>query len=591
MDEIEVLKRRLERERNARKQAETIAEEKTREIFLSNQELVQLAEHLEELVATRTAEANSARDEAVQASQSKSQFLANMSHELRTPLNAIIGYSEMLQDDAEDQGLDSFIPDLQKIHGAGKHLLGLINDILDISKIEAGKMDLFLETFELPLVINEIAATVHPLLEKNSNQLVVQCADQVGAMHADLTKVRQILFNLLSNASKFTEQGKVTLTVTREAKNHGCDWIVFSVADSGIGMTDEQLGRLFQAFTQADASTTRKYGGTGLGLTISRRFSQMMGGEITVASEEGKGSVFTVRIPAQVTVAEESEGDNAAQDETAGFAAIASGSAGTVLVIDDDPVARDLMRRFLGGKGFRVETASNGVDGLRLAEELRPNAITLDVMMSGMDGWAVLTALKHNPELADIPVIMLSIVDEKNLGYALGASDYLTKPIDRNRLAVVIERYRAGRSNCRVLVVEDDAPTREMMRRTLQKDGLDVVEAENGEMALAKVAAQMPDLILLDLMMPVMDGFQFASELRKHTEWRNIPIVVVTAKELTIDDRLQLNGYVEKILQKGAFGRDELLQEVHQFVKTCVATDGTRELPSAGTTLQAPNQA
>jgi signal transduction histidine kinase/CheY-like chemotaxis protein len=569
MDEMEVLKRRVERERNARKQAETIAEEKTREIFLANQELVRLTEHLEELVVERTAEANSARDEAVQASQSKSQFLANMSHELRTPLNAIIGYSEMLMDDAEDEGVDSFIPDLQKIHGAGKHLLGLINDILDISKIEAGKMDLFLETFELPLVINEIAATIHPLLEKNGNQLVVQCADEVGAMHADLTKVRQILFNLLSNASKFTEQGQITLTVARESKDDGHGWIVFSVADTGIGMTEEQLGRLFQAFTQADASTTRKYGGTGLGLTISRRFSQMMGGEITVASEEGKGSVFTVRVPAQVVIMEDAEDGNTAQDETA---LTSSGSAGTVLVVDDDPVTRDLLRRFLGSKGFRVETASNGADGLRLAEEIRPNAITLDVMMGGMDGWAVLTALKQNPELADIPVIMLSIVDEKNLGYALGAADYLTKPIDRKRLAVVIDRYRAGRAKCRVLLVEDDAPTREMMCRTLQKDGLEVVEAENGEMALARVADQRPDLILLDLMMPVMDGFQFASELRKHPEWQNIPVVVVTAKELTADDRLQLNGYVEKIVQKGAFGRDELLQDVHQFVRACVNT-------------------
>ncbi|RZI42748.1 response regulator [Herbaspirillum sp. HC18] len=568
MEEIEVLKKRLERERNARKQAEKIAEEKTREIFLTNQELVRLTEHLEELVEERTAEANSARDEAVQASQSKSQFLANMSHELRTPLNAIIGYSEMLMDDARDEGLDNFIPDLQKIHGAGRHLLGLINDILDISKIEAGKMDLFLETFALPLVIEEIAATVHPLLENNGNQLVVQCSGQVGSMHADLTKVRQILFNLLSNASKFTEQGKVTLSVVRESESDGRDWIVFSVADTGIGMNEEQLGKLFQAFTQADASTTRKYGGTGLGLTISRRFSQMMGGEIGVESEEGKGSIFSVRIPAEVVSAE--EGDHVAPTDADLSVPAAGGSAGTVLVIDDDPVTRDLMRRFLGGKGFRVETAANGTDGLRLAEALRPNAITLDVMMGGMDGWAVLTALKQNPDVADIPVIMLSIVDEKNMGYALGASDYLTKPIDRNRLAAVIERYRADRSKCRVLLVEDDVPTREMMRRTLQKDGLDVMEAENGKVALDKVAEQAPDLILLDLMMPVMDGFQFAAELRAHPDWRSIPVVVVTAKELTVDDRLQLNGYVEKILQKGGFGRDELLHEVHQFVKACV---------------------
>lgn len=509
-------------------------------------------------------EAHRAQQIAEEASQSKSQFLANMSHELRTPLNAIIGYSEMLQDDAEDQGLDDFIPDLQKIRGAGKHLLGLINDILDISKIEAGKMDLFLEHFELPPVIEEIAATIHPLLEKNGNELVIHCADQLDSMHGDLTKIRQILFNLLSNASKFTEKGQVTLSVSRNKENNGRDWITFSVADSGIGMTPEQLGKLFQAFSQADASTTRKYGGTGLGLTISRRFSEMMGGEISVTSELGKGSVFTVRVPADVAVEEEFD-----SDEMGTPSELANGSAGTVLVIDDDPATRDLLRRFLGSKGFRVVTTANGEEGLRLAAELRPNAITLDVMMPGMDGWAVLTALKHDPALADIPVIMLSIIDEKNMGYALGASDYLTKPVDRDRLATVIERYRVEQSACRVLLVEDDVPTREMMRRTLQKDGLEVVEAGNGLVGLERVAEHMPDLILLDLMMPVMDGFHFAAELRKHQEWRKIPVVVMTAKELTADDRLQLNGYVEKILQKGTCDRDELLAEVHHFVKTC----------------------
>lgn len=517
----------------------------------------------------RTAAATRAKDEAMTASEFKSQFLANMSHELRTPLNAIIGYSEMLHDDAEDQGLSHFIPDLQKIRGAGKHLLGLINDILDISKIEAGKMELYLESFDISTMIQEVAATIHPLLEKNGNKLIINCADQLNSMYGDLTKIRQILFNLLSNASKFTEKGLVTLSVSRDTGSGDKDWIIFNVADSGIGMTPEQLGKLFQAFTQADASTTRKYGGTGLGLTISRLFSEMMGGEISVTSEAGKGSVFTVRVPVDVVKAEESDEDTASDDmdESSEFA---SATAGTVLVIDDDLATRDILQSFLRRKGFRVVTSSNGEEGLRLAAKLLPNAITLDVMMPGMDGWAVLTALKQNPELKNIPVIMLSIIDKKNMGYALGAADYLNKPIEREQLAAMIERYRVGQSPCRVLVVEDDKPSREMMRRTLQKDGLEVVEAENGLVGLERVAERMPDLILLDLMMPVMDGFQFAAELRNHPQWRKIPVVVLSAKELAKEDRVQLNGSVEKVLQKGALGRDELLTEVHHFLQTCV---------------------
>jgi signal transduction histidine kinase len=231
-------------------------------------------------------------------SRHKSEFLANMSHELRTPLNAIIGYSEMLQEEAEDLGEEAFLPDLQKINAAGKHLLGLIDDILDLSKIEAGKMDLFLETFSVPDLVGDVAAIVRPLVEKNANTLVVECPDDLGTMHADLTKVRQALFNLLSNASKFTERGTITLTVEREPD----DWLTFAVADTGIGMTDQQIGRLFEAFSQAEASTRSQYGGTGLGLAISRQFCRLMGGDITVESTYGEGATFTVRLP--VTVSE-----------------------------------------------------------------------------------------------------------------------------------------------------------------------------------------------------------------------------------------------------------------------------------------------
>jgi len=504
------------------------------------------------------------------ASQHKSEFLANMSHELRTPLNAIIGYSEMLQEEAEDLGEESFVPDLVKINAAGKHLLGLINDILDLSKIEAGKMDLYVEPFRVAELIRDVQAIVAPLVEKNANGLVVQADGELGTMEADLTKVRQTLFNLLSNASKFTERGTITLAARRERVD-GRDWLEFTVADTGIGMTPEQLGRLFQAFSQADASTTRKYGGTGLGLAISRKFCQMMGGEVTVSSAYGEGSTFTVRLPAIVgaPAAEPdrptTSGSAPAESEGFGTARLDAGAL-LVLVVDDDPAVRDLMQRYLHGQGFRVALAANGEEGLRLARELQPDAITLDVLMPGLDGWAVLTTLKADAALSEIPVIMLTIIDDRNLGYALGAADFLTKPLDRARLLSVLQRHLRPRETGPVLVVDDDDATRDMLCRTVAGEGWATAEAVNGREALRRVEAHPPALILLDLMMPEMDGFEFVAALRQHPGWRTIPVVVLTAKTLSPDDRARLNGYVERIIQKGAYSREVLLAEVRDLV-------------------------
>ena len=495
------------------------------------------------------------------ADRHKSEFLANMSHELRTPLNAIIGYSEMLQEDAADLGAEQFADDLQKINAAGKHLLELINAVLDLSKIEAGRMDLYLETFDVVALVRDIAAVIQPLAAKNANRLDVRCADTVGPMRADLTKVRQALFNLLSNACKFTERGTITLEVSREALD-GREGMRFDVSDTGIGMTPEQVAKLFEAFTQADAATTRKYGGTGLGLALSRRLCQMMGGDVTVASEMGHGSTFTIRLPAQVL-------EPAVEPAVAAAPVDAAPSLpGTVLVIDDEAAVRDLMQRFLAKEGFRVVVASGGDEGLRLAREVRPDAITLDVMMPGMDGWAVLTALKADPNVAEIPVVMLTIVDDKNLGYALGAADYLTKPIERERLVAVLNQHRRDRP---VLVVDDDAGVRQLLRRMLESEGYAVLEAENGNAALDRLRETPAGIILLDLMMPEMDGFEFVAEFRRHEAWREIPIVVVTAKDLTRDDRDRLNGYVQRILQKGAYSREQLLAEVRELVAASVA--------------------
>lgn len=380
-----------------------------------------------------------AKHAAEEASRAKSTFLANMSHELRTPLNAIIGYSEMLEEETRESGDLTPVQDLQKIQAAGKHLLALINDVLDLSKIEAGKMALHLETFELSPMIEQIVATLQPSAAKNDNSLKMYISDDLGSMRGDVTKVRQILCNLLSNACKFTDGGAVSITAERTQQN-GQDWIHFEVADTGIGITPKQQENLFKEFAQADTSISRKYGGTGLGLAITYRFVHLMKGRITVESEPGHGSTFTVYLPAEVTAdTEAARGNNPART------ANENAANDTVLVIDDDPAVRDLMSRFLGKSKISVVSASTAEEGIRLARAVRPLLITLDVVLPDSDGWKVLQTLKSDPELKLIPVVMLTIVDNQPLAVNLGASDYLVKPVDRERLADIVERHRVNR--------------------------------------------------------------------------------------------------------------------------------------------------
>ena len=507
--------------------------------------------------ATRAAEA---------ANRTKSTFLANMSHELRTPLNAIIGYSEMLEEEAEDLQLKSFVVDLHKIGTAGKHLLALINDVLDLSKIEAGRADLFVERFPIEGMIRDVIATISPLIEKKANRLDLSMADGLGDLTADLTRTRQVLFNLLSNAAKFTEKGTIAVEAFPESSPAG-EMVVFRIRDTGIGMTRDQLTHIFQPFVQADASTTKQFGGTGLGLTISRTFCRMMGGEIAVESEQGKGSTFTVKLPREVKVRREST-VTSLRPVSSRIAGKAGGKHGpnTVLAIDDDPAVHEMLSKYLEKVGFEVVSALSGDEGLRLAKEVKPMAITLDIIMPGMDGWAVLSALKADSETASIPVVLITIEENRHLGFTLGASDYLVKPISRVQLFDTLRKYRHGRAAGRVLVVEDEKTTRDLMVRLIRKEGWDVVEARNGREALDRIAEGKPDLIFLDLMMPVMDGFEFIRELRSNREHHFIPVVVVTAKDLTPEEREWLNGDVYRVFRKGSFSRDELLQEIREII-------------------------
>ncbi len=529
------------------------------EVAAREQNLTQAVDQRTAQLAESMKAAQQAKTLAEEANTTKSKFLANMSHELRTPLNAIIGYSEMLIEEITDLGTPALIPDVQKIHGAGQHLLGLINNILDLSKVEAGKVELFLETFAIAPLIEEVAATLRPLLTKNHNTLVINCPDNIGSMQADVTKLRQSLFNLLSNASKFTENGTITLAVEPREAN----WIIFCVSDTGIGMTPKQQAKLFQSFTQADASTTRKYGGTGLGLVITQQFCQIMGGDIQVESEAGKGTTFTIRLPEQVQALPSEPAIQNGQDEISMTTSVIGAS--TILVIDDDASVQDIMQRFLSREGFNVILAASGQAGLKLAREQAPDVILLDVRMPNMNGWEVLSRLKADPELASIPVVMVTIEDDKALGTALGAVDYLLKPVDHDRLLTLLQPYLKGSSPTSVMVVEDNPENREMICRQLIKTGWRVLEAENGLKALEVMQQEQPAVILLDLMMPEMDGFEFIRELRQHPQWRSLPVIVLTAKDLTAEERDWLDGQTQRVYQKGT-GNRQLLDEIRSLL-------------------------
>ncbi len=515
------------------------------------------------IIEEQNIELAKAHEKALEATKAKSSFLASMSHELRTPLNAIIGYGEMLIEELNEQGETRYRGDLEKIHLAGKNLLNLINEVLDLSKIEAGRMELYIEQFDMTALINEVAATIEPLTKKNENAFVLNIVNDLPAVHLDLTKVRQILFNLISNASKFTQKGTITLTAGVERSSNDSEAkIVLKVSDTGIGITEEQKAKLFKEFSQADSSTTRQYGGTGLGLAITKHFCEMMHGSIEVESAPQKGTTFTVVLP-QAIEGETQEVQTVKTVPTANQP-VPVGSA--VLVVDDDPSVRDLLQRYLTKEGYFVECIASGDEGLSRARTILPMAIILDVMMPHKDGWAVLQEIKNDPVLKSIPVIMYTMVDERNFGLAIGATEYLIKPVNKEKILQILEKLKHRISHEYVLIVDDDPDLRDIATRTIEKEGWGVQTAENGKRALSLLENGMPSIIFLDLMMPVMDGFEFLSIFEHHTEWFHIPIVIITSKDLSAEERQRLDGTVRKIIQKGDFTPEKLLKQLAQLI-------------------------
>ncbi len=496
--------------------------------------------------------------ELAEASRHKSEFLANMSHELRTPLNAIIGFTRLVMRRARDVLPAKQHDNLGKILTSAEHLLSLINTVLDLAKIEAGRVEVRLTTFLLEPLIDQCLRTVEPMV-RDGVRLAKAIEPDLPELDTDQEKLRQILLNLLGNAAKFTESGSISV-----GARHRDGRIVLEVADTGCGIPQEFLDLIFEEFRQVDSSSTRQHGGTGLGLSISRHLARLIGGDIDLASTVDVGSTFTLTFPARYEPPAAAPSLEAS--EAAGEVARADRNR-CILAIDDDPDTIYLLRENLTEAGYEVIVASDGEDGLRKARQHRPGAVVLDILMPQKDGWQVLHQLKADPETRDIPIIVLSIVDQKDLGFRLGASDYLLKPPDRDALIGALRRVAAP--PCRLLVADDDPLVPDLIRQLLEDLGCEIEAADDGRAALAMLAKRRPDVLLLDLLMPNLDGFGVLEQLAQNPALAGLPVIVLTAKTLTSDERALLQRRVLAIIEKRGLDRATLLEEVRRALPAC----------------------